>query len=190
MPHEPDARRYTTFPDGSRVNHVLDEQVVGPFYMALVGGGLKPGFSSSVSEFRSAIQAVTDADVGDLLDQCDWRNRLVAGWIIGLTRRTSFVERIGTLLIEHEVGLAGQGYCVALGLIGDESCRRHLRAYLATYLPARGRDYDQLWAFGALTYVEGQAPHDLLDSLLWEDMDPLAGIRVFRVTAEAAKASE
>ena len=46
-----------------RINTALDEQVVAPYYMKLLAGGLMPGFSRALSKFRSDIEAMTDADV-------------------------------------------------------------------------------------------------------------------------------
>jgi hypothetical protein len=80
------------------------------------------------------------------------------------------------------------GYCVALGLIGGETCASHLRAYLDKYLPLQGRSYDQRWAIGALTHIEGAPPTDFLDPALWADgnqsLDPFGGITLFKDIAE------
>jgi len=91
--------------------------------------------------------------------------------------------RIAKLLLESELVYAGQGYCVALGLIGGKSCQDHLREYLKKYLPIRGRYYDQHWAIGALAHIQGAPPEEFLDSTLWEEINtsnlPLPAIQRF-----------
>ena len=66
------------------------------------------------------------------------------------------------MLLASEMGYAGQGYCAALGVIGGDESARFLRSYLETYVPLRGRIYDQDWAIGALTHVEGTTPRNTL----------------------------
>src|ERR1700753_123816 len=89
----------------------------------------------------------------------------------GVGIRGKFVSQIGKLLLASEVVYAGHGYCVALALIGGEECISFLRNYLNQYLPLNGRFYDQDWALGALTYVEGRAPPEYLLPELWQDGD-------------------
>jgi Family of unknown function (DUF6000) len=94
-----------------------------------------------------------------------------------------FVNQIAALLLASEMTYAGQGFCVALGLIGGDECRNHLRAYLSRYLPLRGRFYDQQWAIGALAYIEGDQPEEYLLPELWADaqtrMNPSDSIQKF-----------
>jgi len=87
-------------------------------------------------------------------------------------------------LLASELTYAGQGYCVAMGLIGGFTCQCHLRDYLNKYLPLRGRFYDQTWAIGALAQIEGSPPRDFLEPTLWTDrkgrLDPGAAIKRFQ----------
>jgi hypothetical protein len=54
---------------------------------------------------------------------------------------------------------------------------------LREYLPLRGRIYDQLWAIGALCYLQPSPPEEFLDPQLWtegtQQLDPAAGILEF-----------
>ena len=125
----------------------------------------------------------TDDELALLLDMREWRGRITAAWLIGLTQRTRFVERIGQLLQASELTYAGQGYCVAMGLIGGIPCEQHLRNYLKRYLPLINRIYDQEWAIGALTHILGSPPAEFLEPALWESgdmkLDPHDGISKF-----------
>jgi hypothetical protein len=117
------------------------------------------------------------------LDEREWRGRLCAAWFIGLSKRASFVPSIGQLLLASETVYAGQGYCIALGLIGGQECARLLHAYLKVYLPLNGRVYDQNWAVGALAYIEGAPPVEYLEQEFWRGdkyvMDPAEGTENF-----------
>jgi hypothetical protein len=108
---------------------------------------------------------------------------LVAGWLVGLSKRAAFVDEIAALLLASEQTYASQGYCVALALIGNDKCRKYLRAYLSKYLPFSGRFYDQEWAIGALAHIEHAAPEEYLLPKLWADgdrhMHPSAAIERF-----------
>jgi hypothetical protein len=56
------------------------------------------------------------------------------------------------------------------------------------YLPLRGRFYDQTWAIGALTNIEGVPPPEFLDPALWTEgthaLDPWRGIQLFKDIVE------
>lgn len=94
---------------------------------------------------------------------------MVAGWLVGLSKRAVFVDEIAALLLASEQPYVGQGYCVALGLVGDDQCRKHLRAYLSKYLPLNGRFYDQEWAIGALAHIEHAPPQEYLLPEFWAE---------------------
>ncbi len=107
----------------------------------------------------------------------------MAAWFVGLTARTNFVDQIAELLLASEMTYSGQGYCVALGLIGGQACQGYLHKYLEKYLPFRGRFYDQTWAVGALAHIEAASAIEFLDPALWAEgnhsFDPLEEIRDF-----------
>jgi hypothetical protein len=177
-------------------NRGVCEQFVVPIYRSLLnanftrpprdadlGGRTEQERDAICAQIVTAAKAISDEQIAALLSGPGWRERLVAGWLAGLSKRRSFVETIGGLLHASQQTYAGQGYCVALGLIGDSECRGYLREYLSKYLPLNGRFYDQHWAIGALTHLEGSAPEELLAPELWtsgsRSIDPLAWIESF-----------
>jgi hypothetical protein len=169
----------------------LRETFIRPYYLSLLGANFiracadDSSFSLRVAD---AARAISDPEIESLLQIREWRGRLTVGWYIGLTRRSRFVDRIAELLLASEMVYAGMGYCVALGLIGGETCASQLRAYLERYLPLRGRFYDQGWAIGALTYIEGAPPNEFLDPELWaegnQSLDPIGAIELFKEIIE------
>ncbi|MEU9720823.1 DUF6000 family protein [Streptomyces sp. NPDC047976] len=107
-------------------------------------------FARSLMEDAASI---TDADLETLLEG-GWRPRVTAAWLIGVGLRTTFRERIGTLLLDSEVCYAGSGYCFALARFGTAEDAGILTAYLDRYLPQTGLDYDQGAALGALLHLD------------------------------------
>lgn len=160
---------------------------VRPFYLSL----LHANFASRKFDYDNAhsrriahaANTISNGQLNRLLKVWNWRARLSAAWFVALSQRSSFVEKMATLLLESEFVFAGQGYCVALGLIGGESCQNCLREYLNKYLPFRGRYFDQSWAIGALAHIQGAAPQEFLDPTLWKEaapeVQPLAAIERF-----------
>jgi hypothetical protein len=172
---------------GESFDRELRDKFVRPFYLQLLGGNFTRANEPEASGFRHAVAAsaglISDDQIATLLTEREWRGRLAAAWFVGLTQRANFVPTVGKLLLASELVYAGQGYCVALGLIGGEECRCILRDYLNAYLPLNGRVYDQAWAVGALTHLEGLGSAGFLDRQLWRDgnyfMDPEKGIESF-----------
>lgn len=96
---------------------------------------------------------------------------------------------MGRLLMASEQTYAGQGYCVALGLINRDACRKHLESYLLEYLPFNGRFYDQHWAIGALAHISESAARCFVNHELWigdggRNMNPENGIRNFKLIVD------
>ena len=78
--------------------------------------GLDPKVAARIDR---AARSISDAQIDYLLRHRDWRVRMCAGWYIGLTKRETYVPRLGELLSRaapHEVF----SYCVALALIGGD----------------------------------------------------------------------
>jgi hypothetical protein len=153
---------------------------VRPFYLSLLGANFTRPRDSE--DFRKrlgeATIAISDRQIDQLLAAPEWRGRLAASWFVGLTRRSQFVGPIIDLLVASELVYAGQGYCMALALVGDEECAAGLCRYLRRYLPINGRFYNQDWAIGALAHVRGGPPAEFLDPPLWEEwLNPTDGIR-------------
>lgn len=150
---------------------LLRDVFVRPFYLSLLNGNFTSRDSDRAGalpqKIAEAAREISDAQIFRLFREREWRGRLTAAWFVGLTRRVSFIPEIAELLLASETVYAGQGYCVALGLIGGQQCQHHLRRYLKEYLPLRGRFYDQTWALGALAYIEDAPPQEFLDPMLW-----------------------
>lgn len=170
----------------------LREQFVRPLYLSLLHANFiqRPTGDPEIirSQIATAASVISDEQISRLLMTREWRGRLVAGWCVGLSGRVAFVDEIAALLIESSQTYAGQGYCFALGLIGDDRCRVHLQRYLSEYLPLRGRIYDQLWAIGALAHIDEKLSAQFLAPELWTSdrsvLDPAKGIRMFREIVE------
>jgi hypothetical protein len=165
----------------------IRERFVRPFYLALLHGNLRRRDLDLAVELPARIaeaaKAIADSELATLLEEREWRGRLAAGWFIGITQRRGFVDAIGRLLLASELTYAGQGYCVALGLIAEPSCEEYLRSYLRLYLPLRGRFYDQTWAVGAFAHIRRKRPDEFLEPSLWREkdggLDPEDGIKDF-----------
>ena len=146
------------------------------------------------AQIAVAARDISDEQIRALLTDRGWRNRLVAGWLVGLSKRAVFVDEIAALLLASEQPYVGQGYCVALGLVGDDQCRRHLRAYLSKYLPLNGRFYDQEWAIGALAHIEHAPPQEYLLPEFWAEgnqhMHPSGAIERFAALVEYLNANQ
>jgi hypothetical protein len=175
----------TEIEDYRDFDFALRDVFVRPFYMTLLhanflGREESGGLPASIS---GAARTISDEQIERLLAEREWRGRLCAGWFAGLTKRHSFVSPIADLLMASAQVYAGQGYCVALGLLGSEECAQHLRAYLRRYLPLDGRFYDQGWAIGALAHIERNLPAEFLESSLWSEgdqaIDPIKAVREF-----------
>jgi hypothetical protein len=109
---------------------------------------------------RRDAERITDAELEILLTS-EWRARLTASWLIAASRRATYVDRLGRLLISSELTFAGQGYCVALARIGTESAQDHLVRYLDHWLPQTECRYDQAWAMSALVIVDRKLGSEL-----------------------------
>jgi hypothetical protein len=96
---------------------------------------------------------ITDRELGFLFDM-EWRCRITAAWMIGISHRATLRDRLAKLLLASELTYAGQGYCVALALLGTDEDAEILAAYLDRYLPPPMRHYDQSWAIGALMHLD------------------------------------
>ena len=150
--------------------HFILERFVAPFYLKLLHGNFARDAGDRLHDkIAEAARTISDPALDLLLRTSEWRGRLSAAWFIGLSGRTHYVDRLAELLIESELVYAGQGFCIALGLIGGSRSAAHLRRYLEAYLPPAGRDYDQEWAAGALKHILGTLPPDLSAPAMWND---------------------
>jgi Family of unknown function (DUF6000) len=131
----------------------------GRRYLKLLGGNFMTMDQAERTPFLQQLAAsarqASDHDLGVLLGG-EWRARLTAAWLIGLTRREQFRARIGDMLLASEAPYAGQGYCFALARLATTADAALLAAYLSQYLPQPDKRYDQHWALGALMHLDAQ----------------------------------
>ncbi|MEV4319755.1 DUF6000 family protein [Actinocrispum sp. NPDC049592] len=109
-------------------------------------------------EFGRALAAdarrVTDSELDLLLDDNNWRSQVVAAWLIGLTHRIGYRDRLGELLLASRLTFAGQAFCFALVRFGTRQDIGLLTEYLDRYLARPELKYDQVWALAALMYLD------------------------------------
>lgn len=126
-------------------------------YMKLLGGnfvGLPPAERTTfLQDLVDAATEITDHELGVLLES-DWRSRITAAWLIGVSRRSQFRQLIRELLLASELVFAGQGYCFALARFGTAEDAEILVGYLNRYLPPPDRNYAQDWVLGALQHID------------------------------------
>ncbi len=115
--------------------------------------GLRPPERQTfLGQLADAARQITDHELGVLLEG-EWRSRITAAWLIGVSRREKFRERLGKLLLASELVFAGEGYCLALARLGTGADAEILSAYLDRYLRP-GVHHNQDWAFGALQHID------------------------------------
>ncbi|MFF4652564.1 DUF6000 family protein [Streptomyces sp. NPDC001380] len=125
-------------------------------YLRLGGSLLRlggPERAVFAREMGCAAAEITPREVEILLD-AGWRERKVAAWLIAVTRRAAFRERLGALLLASEAPYAGAGYCVALARLGTAADAGLLTAYLERYLPRTDLPYDQGLVLGTLLHLD------------------------------------
>lgn len=107
---------------------------------------LREDFARSLS--RAATQ-ISNSELVHLL-KGDWRARLTASWLIGLTQRTEFRALLGKLIDEANSCEAAKGYCFAFARFGSYRDSELLITYLDSALTENAPACAQPWALGAL----------------------------------------
>lgn len=126
------------------------EPFVGELYFSVLHGG-----TGDRDATRRALPLADRLSLRRLLWRRNWRPRIVGGWLAGLRRERTLTPLLRRLLVESELGFAGQGYCFALARFGDAAAADALVHYLERWLPTT-EQYEQGWAMAALRRV---APH-------------------------------
>lgn len=134
--------------------YVNDEVAGSRRYAKLLHGNFlgMPERATFLRQLADAANQITDHELGVLLDS-EWRSRITAAWLIGVSRRDQFRERLGGLLLASELAYAGQGYCFALARFATPADAEILATYLDRYLRP-GIHHNQDWAFGALQHID------------------------------------
>ncbi|MDX3214757.1 DUF6000 family protein [Streptomyces sp. ME02-6991-2B] len=144
-------------------------------YMKLSGSLLRlrsPEYDRLMRRLSEDSGVITAEEIATLLEG-GWRERRTATWLVAVSRRTEFRERLGELLLASEVCCAGLAYCVALASFGTPRDSELLVAYLDRYLRRPDLAYDQTAAMGALLFIDlnlrgDQAARFLGSGALWQ----------------------
>ena len=143
-------------PDRERIYDSLREVFVRPLYLSLLHANFLKG-GEALETFPAllalASHAVSAAQLHLLLDDIDWRARLTAAWLVGITRRKGFTEQIISCLEQRRGAYDEQGFCLALGMIGTGRCKAALYSYLQDSKQEDDGAHSQ-WATGAIAHVE------------------------------------
>ncbi|MFF3172441.1 DUF6000 family protein [Streptomyces sp. NPDC057900] len=124
-------------------------------YQKLGGGVLTmpgPAYDRFVRALGEDAGRVTPDEIATLLEG-GWRERRTAAWLIAVSRRTEFRERLGELLLDSEVCCVGLAYSVALAHFGTPRDAELLATYLDRYLRRPDLGYDQVVVMGALMFT-------------------------------------
>ncbi|MFJ4809376.1 DUF6000 family protein [Streptomyces longwoodensis] len=125
-------------------------------YLKLSGSLLRmrsPDYGRFMRRLNEDSKVITAEEITTLLEG-GWRERRTAAWLVAVSRRTEFRERLGELLLASEVCCVGLAYCVALASFGTPRDSQLLVAYLDRYLRRPDLAYDQTVAMGALLYID------------------------------------
>ncbi|WP_336319765.1 DUF6000 family protein [Streptomyces lavendofoliae] len=144
-------------------------------YLKLGGGLLRmqsPECDRFMRDLREDARLISAEEVAQLLEG-GWRERRTAAWLVAVSRRTEFRERLGELLPASEVCRAGLAYSVALAGFGTARDADLLVAYLDRYLRRPDLGYDQTVVMGALQFIDlnlggGQADRFRQPGGLWQ----------------------
>ncbi|MFE3944878.1 DUF6000 family protein [Streptomyces sp. NPDC059118] len=122
-----------------------------------LGGGLLGMQGPEHDRFARALhedaELITSHEIATLLEG-GWRERRTAAWLIAVSHRTEFRERLGELLLASEVCCVGLAYCVTLAGFGTPRDADLLAAYLERYLRRPDLAYDQTAVMGALLFID------------------------------------
>ncbi|MFB7328687.1 MULTISPECIES: DUF6000 family protein [unclassified Streptomyces] len=160
-------------------------------YMKLGGSLLRmrsPEYDRFVRRLSEDAGVITAKEIATLLEG-GWRERRTAAWLVAVSRRTEFRERLGELLLASEVCCAGLAYCVTLASFGTPRDADLLAAYLDRYLRRPDLAYDQTVAMGALVFIDlnlkgDQAARFLDPGALWQQW--LQGVSHMQGTTDPA----
>jgi|GEM_PF-1315527 len=138
---------------------IVQKDYVQPLYLHVLGGNFVnnlPGFNLNrfINSTRYALDNITDKEIIYMYNCGDWREAITASWLGGIGRFSQHLKKIENLLLPSKNCYAGQFHCFALARFNVTDSVRILRSYLDTYLPVGTQEYDQLWAIGALWWLD------------------------------------
>ena len=123
----------------------------------------------SILAARRLVSEVEPQLVTLLLDEHDWRPRLVAGWFAGVKHWPTFTDQLGNLLVESELCYQGEAFAFALARFASDDAVRYLRSYLDVWLARPDRWYDQNTVMAALQLIDEQRKTSFADPYLVEN---------------------
>ncbi|MFD7782139.1 DUF6000 family protein [Streptomyces nojiriensis] len=127
----------------------------GRRYMRLGGSSLRlsgPERDLFVRELVQAAGEITPTELGILLEG-GWRERKTASWLVAVSGRTEFRNRIGELLLASGGPYQGS-LCIALATFGTDADADLLCTYLDRYLPGPDFRWDQTAVFSTLLHLD------------------------------------
>jgi hypothetical protein len=118
-----------------------------------------------LSSTKIALDEIDDREFSQMYNS-DWRAAMTASWLCGIGCFSQHSKKIETLLIPSKTCYAGALHCFALARFDNTESVRVLRSYLDIYLPIGDRCHDQLWAIGALRWLDCKHGTDYADFYL------------------------
>lgn len=109
---------------------------------------------SFVTNTINALAEITDKEIVWMYNGGEWRDQITASWLCGLGQFQQHIGRIGDLLLASPTCYAGQMHFFAMARFKNKKSHSYLVQYLDKYLPIDSRQYDQLWAIGALKWLD------------------------------------
>jgi hypothetical protein len=175
---------------------------IQPLYLDILHGRFSRKNSKDIDTFvkstRLALENITDREFIQMYNGGNWRELITASYLCGIRCYPDYINRIERLLIPSKTVYAGEFHCFALARIDNNDSVRILRSYLDLYLPVGDQFYDQIWAIGALQWLDHKHGTDnariYLENLdLWQGnyrsqeirlLDPDPGIIGFQKVME------
>lgn len=130
-----------------------------PHYLRLLHANfLHEPATEQAAMSRHLLDAATSIPMQELrrgLQSGNWRDILTAAWLAAIRPEATLRPLLEEKLLASTTCYAGQGLCIAVARFRDAPAADTFRQYLARYLPAGDRIYDQEWAIGALAWLDG-----------------------------------
>lgn len=112
-----------------------------------------PGGEDFAAALIRDAQSIPDADLDTMLAG-DWREQLVAYWLIGYARKISYASTVHEHLESGALRHTGKGIFFTLARFCREEDGAALHRFLVDHLHPTSVDSYQPWALGALMLIE------------------------------------
>lgn len=127
-------------------------------YASLMSGNIVspdyPNRQQAIKEIQDLVAIADDELITKLLENENWRSRLVAGYLIGFKNKKSYIDTIGEKLVKGCGGITGYSY--ALARFADEKSIYYLTKFLDEHLAfdKYPNERHQYLAFRALRWID------------------------------------